>query len=127
MKTLNKEQIIFLHSQLINATGGSDGIKDENMLESAIYAPFQTFSGEDLFPTIYQKAARLGFGLVNNHPFIDGNKRIAAHAMLIFLDLNGIEMQYTNNELSEIFLAIADNRAKYDDLLSWIIEHVIWK
>lgn len=127
MKTLDKELIISIHSQLISTFGGSDGIKDENMLESAINAPFQTFSGEDLFPTIYQKAARLGFGLVSNHPFIDGNKRIAAHAMLIFLDLNGIEMQYTNDELSEIFLAIADNRAKYDDLLSWIIEHVIWK
>lgn len=127
MKTLDKELIISIHSQLISTFGGSDGIKDENMLESAIYAPFQTFSGEDLFPTIYQKAARLGFGLVSNHPFIDGNKRIAAHAMLIFLDLNGIEIQYTNDELSEIFLAIADNRAKYDDLLSWIIEHVVWK
>ena len=127
MKTLDKELIISIHSQLISATGGSDGIKDENMLESAINAPFQTFAGEDFFPTIYQKAARLGFGLVSNHPFIDGNKRIAAHAMLIFLDLNGIEMQYTNDELSETFLAIADNRAKYDDLLSWIIEHVIWK
>lgn len=127
MKTLSKEQIIFLHSQLINATGGSDGIKDENMLESAIYAPFQTFAGEDFFPTIYQKAARLGFGLVSNHPFVDGNKRIAAHAMLVFLELNGIEMQYTNDELSEIFLAIADDKARYDDLLSWIIEHIIWK
>lgn len=127
MKTLDKELIIFIHSQLINTTGGSDGIKDENMLESAIYVPFQTFAGEDFFPTIYQMAARLGFGLVSNHPFIDGNKRIAAHAMLIFLDLNGIEMQYTNDELSEIFLAIADSRAKYDDLLSWIIEHVVWK
>ena len=127
MKTLDKELIISIHDQLISTTGGSDGIKDENMLESAIYAPFQTFAGEDFYPTIYQKAARLGFGLASNHPFIDGNKRIAAHAMLIFLDLNGIEMQYTNDELSEIFLAIADNRAKYDDLLSWIIEHVIWK
>ena len=127
MKTLSKEQIIILHNQLINATGGSDGIKDENMLESAIYAPFHTFAGKDFFPTIYQKAARLGFGLVSNHPFVDGNKRTAAHIMLVFLELNGIEMQYTNDELSEIFLAIADDRAKYDDLLSWIIEHVVWK
>lgn len=127
MKTLDKELIISIHSQLISTSGGSDGIKDENMLESAIYAPFQTFAGEDFYPTIYQKAARLGFGLVSNHPFIDGNKRIAAHAMLTFLDLNGIEIQYTNDELSEIFLAIADDKARYEDLLSWIIEHVIWK
>lgn len=127
MKTLSKEQIIFLHSQLIDATGGSDGIKDESMLESAINAPFHTFFGEELFPTIYQKAARLGFGLVSNHPFIDGNKRIGAHAMLAFLELNDIEIQYSITELSEIFLAVADNKAQYDDLLSWIIEHVVWK
>ena len=127
MKTLDKELIISIHSQLISATGGSDGIKDDNMLESAINAPFQTFAGEEFFPTIYQKAARLGFGLVSNHPFIDGNKRIAAHAMLALLDLNDIELEYTNDELSEIFLDIADDKARYEDLLSWIIEHVIWK
>lgn len=127
MKTLDKELIISIHSQLISATGGSDGIKDDNMLESAINAPFQTFAGEEFFPTIYQKAARLGFGLVSNHPFIDGNKRIAAHAMLALLDLNDIELEYTNDELSEIFLDIANDKARYEDLLSWIIEHVIWK
>ena len=76
MKILSKKQIIFLHEHLINATGGTEGIKDEGMLESAMNAPFQTFGGEDLFPTIYQKAARLGFGLASNHPFLDGNKRI---------------------------------------------------
>lgn len=127
MKILDKKKIIILHSQIINATGGSDGIKDENMLESAINAPFQTFAGEDFFRTIYQKAARLGFGIVSNHPFVDGNKRTAAHAMVTFLETNDIEIRYTNDELSEIFLAIADDKARYEDLLSWIIEHVIWK
>lgn len=127
MNILDKKKIIILHRQIINATGGSDGIKDENMLESAIYAPFQTFAGEDFFPTIYQKAARLGFGIVSNHPFVDGNKRTAAHAMTTFLETNDIEIRYTNDELSEIFLAIADDKARYEDLLSWIIEHVIWK
>ncbi len=127
MKTLTKEQIVFLHSQLIDSTGGAEGIKDDGMLESAINAPFQTFDGEELFPTIYHKAARLGFGLVSNHPFLDGNKRIGAHAMLVFLDINAIEMQYTNLELSEIILAVADNKAQYEDLLSWLIEHVVWR
>ena len=127
MKILSKKQIIFLHEHLINATGGTEGIKDEGMLESAMNAPFQTFGGEDLFPTIYQKAARLGFGLASNHPFLDGNKRIGAHAMLTFLEINGVEMQYTNKELSDIFLAIADNQVNYDDLLSWLIEHVVWR
>ena len=89
MKTLDKELIISIHSQLISTFGGSDGIKDENMLESAINAPFQTFSGEDLFPTIYQKAARLGFGLVSNHPFIDGNGRTSRLVMNMELMRSG--------------------------------------
>lgn len=127
MKILSKEQIIYLHSQLIDATGGTEGIRDEGMLESAINAPFQTFSGEDLFPTIYQKAARLGYGLASNHPFLDGNKRIGAHAMLVFLELNNVEMQYTNKELADIFLDIADNKANYDNLLSWLVEHIVWR
>ena len=127
MIVLSKQQILLLHSQLISGTGGSDGLREVGLLESAINSPFQQFGNEDLYPTIQQKASRLCFGLVNNHPFIDGNKRIGAHAMLTFLEINGVEMQYTNKELSDIFLAIADNQVHYDDLLSWLIEHVVWR
>lgn len=76
MIILSKEQILMLHSQLIEATGGSDGIRDEGMLESAISNPFQTFGGKELYPSIQAKAAQLCYGLVKNHPMIDGNKRI---------------------------------------------------
>ena len=89
MKRLSKEQVLMLHSQLIESFGGSDGVRDENLLDSALESPFQTFDGEELYPTLQAKAARLGYGLIKNHCMIDGNKRIGAHAMLVFLELSG--------------------------------------
>lgn len=123
MITLSKKQIIMLHSQLISETGGTDGIRDEGLLDSAISAPFQSFAGTEIYPSIQQKAARLGYGLVKNHAFIDGNKRIGAHAMLIFLVLNKIDLDYMQDELSGIFLKIAAGEITQDDLLEWIITH----
>lgn len=102
MKRLSKEQILLLHSQLIQQTGGSDGVRDYALLESAIEAPFQSFGGDELYPTIQAKAARLGYGLIKNHCMIDGNKRIGTHVMLVFLALNGIELSYTQKELYEV-------------------------
>jgi len=124
MILLTKEQVLFLHRELINATGGIQGVNDEGLLESALAAPFQSFNGHDIFPSIYQKAARLGFGLTNNHAFFDGNKRIGAHAMLVFLELNGITLNYTQEELFEIFIQIASGEKSYEALLLWIILHL---
>lgn len=125
MIVLSKQQILFLHSQLISGTGGSDGLRDVGLLESAINSPFQQFGNEDLYPTIQQKASRLCFGLVNNHPFIDGNKRIGAHVMLVFLALNGIELEYTQDDLSSTILELASNEISYQQLTKWIINHQI--
>lgn len=125
MIVLSKQQILILHSQLISETGGSDGLRDVGLLESAINSPFQQFGNEDLYPTIQQKAPRLCFGLVNNHPFIDGNKRIGAHVMLVFLALNGIELEYTQYELSSTILKLASNEISYQQLTRWIINHQI--
>ncbi|MCR5099161.1 MAG: type II toxin-antitoxin system death-on-curing family toxin [Lachnospiraceae bacterium] len=125
MKRLTKEQILKLHSQLIIQFGGSDGVRDFNLLESAIESPFQSFGGEELYPTIQAKAARLGYGLIKNHCMLDGNKRIGAHAMLVFLAVNGIEMKYTQKELYETILAIADGSMGYEELLKWVIEHQV--
>ncbi|MFA9466315.1 MAG: type II toxin-antitoxin system death-on-curing family toxin [Velocimicrobium sp.] len=102
MIRLTKNQILMLHAQLIKETGGSDGVRDENLLESAIETLFQTFGGEELYPGIQAKAARLCYGLVKNHAMVDGNKRIGAHAMLVFLALNGQELKYTQTEISVI-------------------------
>lgn len=123
MKVLSKHQILLIHEQLIRETGGSQGLRDEGLLESALAAPFQSFDGEDAFPSIYQKAARLGYGLIKNHPFVDGNKRIGTHIMLVFLALNDITLAYTQEELTQIILAIAASEKRYEDLLKWLLEH----
>ena len=123
MIILSKEQIILLHSNLITETGGSEGIRDEQLLESAINAPFQTFDNIEVFPSIQQKAARLGYGLIKNHAFIDGNKRIGTHAMLVFLALNKIELEYTQSELSDTILKVASDEYSFEDLLKWILDH----
>lgn len=123
MKRLSKEQILRLHSQLIEQTGGSNGVRDYNLLESAIESPFQTFGGEELYPTVQGKATRLGYCLIKNHCMIDGNKRIGTHAMLVMLMLNGIELKYTQKELYETILSVADGTIDYDGLLHWVLDH----
>ncbi len=123
MKVLSKQQILVLHEQLLAQTGGLPGVRDEGLLESALEAPFQGFGETDAYPSLQQKAARLCYGLVKNHPFVDGNKRIGAHAMLVFLALNRIELSYSQQELSEIVLALASGERDYDELLRWLIAH----
>ncbi len=123
MIRLSKSQILLLHEQLIAKTGGSSDLRDEGMLDSALNAPFQTFGGEDVYPSLQQKASRLCFGLVKNHPFVDGNKRIGVHGMLVFLALNGIELQHTQAELSDIILQLAAGTIQPFDLLNWMLAH----
>lgn len=123
MKTLSQKQILAVHSALIREFGGSDGVRDEGLLESALAAPFQTFGGEPVYPSLQAKAAQLGFGLVCNHPFVDGNKRIGAHAMLVFLAVNGLELSYTQQELADIILQVAAGEKDYEDLLAWLLTH----
>ena len=123
MIVLSKEQVISLHVQLIEETGGIDGLRDEGLLDSALNAPFQSFGNVEPFPSIQQKAARLGYGLIMNHPFVDGNKRIGAHVMLVFLALNGIELDYTQDELSDAILGVASGETGFEQLLKWIISH----
>ena len=123
MIKLTKEQILLLHTQLIETTGGSDGIRDLGLLESALESPFQSYGGEELYPSIQAKAARLCYGLVKNHAMIDGNKRIGCHAMLVFLALNGYEMVYTQKELSDLILDVAEDRKQQKDILHWLLVH----
>ena len=100
-------------------------MRDENLLDSAANAPFQSFGGVEAHPSIMQKAARLCLGIAKNHAFIDGNKRTAAHAMLIFLSLNGIELEYEQESLARIVLKVVENEADETDLLNWIEKHKI--
>ena len=123
MKKLSKKQILILHTQLIQQTGGSEGVRDYNLLDSALETPFQSFGGDELYPTIQAKAARLGYGLIKNHCMIDGNKRIGTHSMLVFLALNGIELKYMQKELYETILDVAAGKIEYEDLLQWVLDH----
>ena len=124
MIKLSMEQVIKLHTILINETGGLDGIRDMGLLESALSSPFQMFSDLELYPTIYEKAARLCYGLINNHIFIDGNKRIGVLVMLVFLDINNISVKCNNNELIDLGFGIASGNIEYNEILEWILEHI---
>ena len=125
MKVLSLEQVLALHDDLIDAFGAAPEIHDLGLLESALAAPFQTFGGEDLYPSLQAKAAQLGFGIAANHAFRDGNKRTGAHVMLVFLALNGVELDYTQDELSSTFLKVADGKMDSAMLLQWVLDHQI--
>lgn len=124
MKILTKEQILLLHAQLIENFGGSSSVRDDSLLDSAIKTPFQTYDGEELYPTLLDKASRLCFGLVKNHPFVDGNKRIGTHAMLVFLALNEIELEYEDSELINLILNVAAGKQSDIDILYWLQKHI---
>ncbi len=123
MIRLTKEQILMLHNQLIESFGGSSGVRDDGLLSSALECLFQYFGGEELYPSIQEKAARLCYGLVKNHAMLDGNKRIGAHTMLVFLEVNGYELEYTQKELIDLILDVAGSKKGYEDILAWILEH----
>ena len=123
MIRLSKVQVILLHQRLIETTGGSSGIRDEGMLESALSNPFQFFGDVELYPSIQAKAAQLCFGIVKNHPMIDGNKRLGTHVMLVFMALNGYELLYTQQELSSAILDLAAGKIGFENILQWIISH----
>jgi len=120
MIALNKKQVKKLHKELIDNTGGLHGTRDENLLESALAAPFHTFDGEDLYPSTTAKIARITHGLVRNHPFVDGNKRIGTYVMMILLKLNGINANFTDDDIVDIGMNLANgqmNTAKLHDVI----------
>jgi death-on-curing protein len=125
MITLTKKQIKRLHKMQIDSTGGVDGIRDEALLESALSAPFHTFDGVELYPSTTAKIARMTYSLINNHPFIDGNKRISTYVMLILLDLNHIEADFTDNDVIYIGLELANGKMDDKQLFEFIIKRLV--
>mgnify|MGYP003306391096 CR=1 FL=1 len=123
MIRFSKEKLLLLHQIMAQATGGSIGVRDEGLLESAMEAAFSTFGGVELYPTKEEKAARLGFSLISNHAFVDGNKRIGMHVMLTFLLVNGIRLNCTNEDVVEAGLGVASGAMGYEELLLWIRIH----
>ena len=124
MIKFDEDKVLLLHQLLIEQTGGEDGVRDFGLLDSALEACFATFDGKELFPTKEEKAARLGVGLVANHAFVDGNKRIGLYVMLTFLEVNGIRLETNDDELVELGLGLAQGEIKYEELLQWIRERI---
>ena len=112
MNFFSDEQILRIHSSLITKTGGIDGVRAYNLLDSSLKSIFQTFDGKELYPSILDKAAQLCYSLIENHPFLDGNKRIGIHLTLIFLRINGIDLNYSQEELIGFGLKIASGKMK---------------
>ena len=123
MILLTIEEIVQMHDMLISKTGGSAGIRDMGLLESAVYNVLTSFENVELYPTVEEKAARYAYGLTSNHAFVDGNKRIGILVMLTVLRLNGVEIEYTQAELISLGLSLADGRMGYQDVLTWIKAH----
>ena len=121
---ISAEDVLLIHSRVIEGSGGLDGLRDRDGLEAAVSAPMQTFDGKELYPTDLEKIARLGFGLASNHAFLDGNKRIGAMMTQLLLKWNGYDLTLHSGELADMFIAIADGTAKEKDLLDWIHRHL---
>ena len=123
MIKFSKDKILLLHQLMAQETGGSVGVRDEGLLESALEAAFSGFGGEEFYPSIEEKGARLGYSLISNHAFVDGNKRIGIFVMLTFLEVNGIHMGCTNEEVATVGLSVASGKMDYDRLLNWVRTH----
>ena len=123
MIRFSKEKILLLHQIMAQATGGSIGVRDEGLLESALEAAFSGFGGVEFYPTKEEKGARLGYNLISNHAFVDGNKRIGMYVMLTFLEVNGIHMDCSNEDVIHAGLSVAEGSMDYDGLLAWVREH----
>ena len=123
MIRFSEDKVLLLHKLIAEETGGSVGIRDEALLESALENAFSGFGGQEFYPSKEEKRARLGYTLISNHAVVDGNKRIEMYVMLTFLEVNGIRLDCTNNEIVEVGLAVASGAMDYDALLKWVRSH----
>ena len=123
MIRFSSEKVKLLHQLMAEATGGSVGVRNEGLLDSAIEGAFATFDGVELYPSKEEKAAKLGYSLISNHAFVDGNKRIGVYVMLSFLELNGIHIEAADKDVVSLGLGVADGSMEQKDILDWIHKH----
>ncbi len=123
MIKFSREKVLLLHQLITEETGGETGIRDISLLDSALENIYQTFDGQELYPTKQEKGARLGYTLISNHAFVDGNKRIGMYVMLAFLQVNGVHIHPSNDEVVRVGLAVASGKMSCEELLCWIIEN----
>ena len=122
MIKFSQEKVLLLHQLITQETGGDPGLRDIGLLDSALESAYATFDGIDLYPSKAEKAARIGFSLISNHAFVDGNKRIGMYIMLTFLEVNGLKARPTNAEVVRVGLSVAAGSMKYEELLHWVRE-----
>lgn len=125
MIKFSREKVLLLHKLISEETGGSIGVRDTDLLDSALEGIFATFGGQELYPSKEEKGARLGYSLISNHAFVDGNKRIGMYVMLTFLEVNGIRLDCTNEDIVSAGLAVAAGSMSYEELLDWVCDHRI--
>lgn len=122
MIKFSQDKVLLLHKLITAETGGDPNVRDLALLDSALESAFATFGGKEIYPTKQEKGARLGYALIANHAFVDGNKRIGMYVLLTFLETNGIKIRPTNEEVARVGLAVAAGEMKYQELLDWILE-----
>lgn len=121
MIKFSREKVLLLHQIISQVTGGDPNLRDVGLLDSALESAFQTFDGRELYPTKEEKAARIGYSLISNHAFVDGNKRIGMYVLLTFLETNGIKIHPSEKEIVRVGLSVASGEMKYEDVLEWIL------
>lgn len=120
MIKFSQEKVLLLHKLITEETGGDPNIRDFDLLESALESAFQTFGGEEIYPTKEEKGARIGYSLISNHAFVDGNKRIGMYILLTFLEINGVPIHPAVDDVARVGLAVASGEMKYEELLEWV-------
>ncbi len=123
MIKFSREKVLLLHQLITAETGGDPNIRDVGLLESALESAFATFGGKELYPSKEEKGAKLGYSLISNHAFVDGNKRIGMYVLLTFMEINGMPINPTEEEVARVGLAVAAGTMQYEDLLEWIREN----
>ncbi len=125
MRYLTIERILYLHQLVIERSGGIHGLRDEGALKSAVAQPRMTFDQVDLYPTLAAKAGALAFSLIQNHPFLDGNKRIGHAAIEAMLGRNGFELAAPVDKAERIILEVASSQRSREELIEWIEAHIV--
>ena len=122
---LSEEQVVSLHAKIVRAKGGTRGIRDKSALAAAVARPYATFDGEDLYPTLAEKASALMHSLAMNHPFLDGNKRIAVASAEFFIEINGCSLTATDHEFEDLTMALASSKLDKDQLAVWFKQRIV--
>ena len=125
MTKFSREKVLLLHQLIAQKTGGEVGLRDQSLLDAALAAAFAGVADREFYPSKEEKAAKLGFDLISNHAFLDGNKRIGMYVMLTFLEANGIGVEADNEEVASVGLAVASGAVNYEGLLDWVRRHIV--